>query len=111
MTTPISERRTLSFSDGDVIGHSHRWAGGQYCSITTPVGIVGCGIYDLSVADEFGMAFALAKGTPDKPLVQPEDILEARISGVSQKAREYGISEGMTGREAVERMLQQDPQG
>ncbi|MCB9641642.1 MAG: DUF1805 domain-containing protein [Myxococcales bacterium] len=102
---PISERRVLTFAEGEVLGHSHRWEGGQYCSITTPVGIVGCGIYDVSVADEFGMAFALAKGTPGKPLIQPEDLLDAKIVKVSAKARRMGISEGMAGAEAVRCML------
>ncbi len=102
---PIGEQRRMLFAGGEALGHSHRWLGGQYCSITTAVGIVGCGIYDVAVADEFGMAFALAKGSPGCPLVQPEDLLDARIVKVSQKARVMGISEGMTGREAVECML------
>lgn len=102
---PVGEQRKMRFAEGEALGHSHRWLGGQYCSITTSVGIVGCGIYDVGVADEFGMAFALAKGSPGCPLVQPEDLLEARIVKVSQKAREMGVFEGMTGREAVGCML------
>lgn len=102
---PVGEQRKMYFAEGEALGHSHRWLGGQYCSITTSVGIVGCGIYDVGVADEFGMAFALAKGSPGCPLVQPEDLLEARIVKISKKAREMGIVEGMTGRSAVESML------
>lgn len=102
---PQSTCRQLSFEQGVAIGASHRWRGGQYCSILTPVGIVGCGIYDLSTAAEFGQAIAIAKGTPENPLVEPEDLLDSRIVGVTPQAQGMGIEIGMLGRDAVERML------
>jgi uncharacterized protein YunC (DUF1805 family) len=102
---PRSEQRVLTFDHGTAIGMSHRWQGGQYCSILTAAGIVGCGIYDLQTAAEFGQAIAIARGTPANPLVEPEDLFEARIVDCTRKARQYGIEVGMTGREAVERML------
>lgn len=103
---PQSTQRELTFDGGVAIGSSHRWQGGQYCSILTTYGIVGCGIYDLETAEEFGQAIAIAKGTPQHPLVEPEDLYDARIVGVTPRAAECGITIGMTGREAVERMLQ-----
>lgn len=102
---PSSDRREMSFQNGVAIGTSQRWRGGQYCSILTEAGIVGCGIYDLKTAAEFGQAIAIAKGTPQKPLVEPDDLLEAKIVGITPKAAEMGIVVGMIGREAVERML------
>src|SRR5262245_24024763 len=95
----------MEFANGTAIGISNRWERGQYCSILTRAGIVGCGIYDLKTAAEFGQAIAIAKGTPARPLVEPEDLLEAMIVGVTPQAEALGISAGMTGREAVERML------
>ena len=71
----------------------------------TKVGIVGCGIYDLKTASEFGQAIAIAKGTPAQPLVDPEDLLEAKIVDATTPAQELGITVGMTGKEAVELML------
>ena len=59
----------------------------------------------IAVADEFGMAFAHAKGTPECPLVEPEDLYEARIVAVSAVAAGMGIAEGMTGSEALAKML------
>ena len=54
---------------------------------------------------EFGQAISISKGTNAKPLVEPEDLIKARIVGVTPKAASYGIEVGMTGEEAVERML------
>jgi uncharacterized protein YunC (DUF1805 family) len=102
---PRTTSRPIQFENGCAIGMSHRWERGQYCSILTRAGIVGCGIYDLKTAAEFGQAIAIAKGTPAKPLVEPEDLFEAKIVGVTPQAESLGIQAGMTGREAVERLL------
>ena len=102
---PRSVSRPMQFANGCANGFSHRWQGGQYCSIMTKYGIVGCGIYDLKTAGEFGQAIAIAKGTPTHPLVEPEDLLDAKIVDATPKAAALGITAGMSGREAVERML------
>ena len=103
---PRSISRELTFEHGKAIGISNRWEKGQYCSIITVAGIVGCGIYDIPTATEFDMAFAVAKGTPENPLVEPEDLFKAKIINLTPKAKEFGIEIGMTGKEAVELMLQ-----
>jgi len=102
---PRTITRPMQFQNGCATGLSHRWQNGQYCSIMTKVGIVGCGIYDLKTAAEFGQAIAIAKGTPSHPLVEPEDLLEASIVDATPQAREFGIKVGMSGKEAVELML------
>jgi catechol 2,3-dioxygenase-like lactoylglutathione lyase family enzyme/uncharacterized protein YunC (DUF1805 family) len=104
-TLPRTTARELHFENGKAIGISNRWQKGQYCSILTPAGLVGCGIYDLETPAEFDQAIAIAKGTPACPLVEPEDLFAARIVGVTPKAASYGIHVGHTGREAVELML------
>jgi uncharacterized protein YunC (DUF1805 family) len=71
----------------------------------TEAGLVGCGIYDVKTAGEFGQAIAIARGTPAKPLVDPEDLFEAKIVDLSPPARSLGIETGMTGRQAVEILL------
>lgn len=103
---PRTVNRELQFENGTAIGISNRWEQGQYCTILTAAGIVGCGIYDLETAAEFGQAIAIAKGTPENPLVEPEDLYDAKIVGTTPKAESFGIQVGMTGKEAAELMLQ-----
>jgi uncharacterized protein YunC (DUF1805 family) len=107
MTEPLprTTSRELTFENGTAIGISNRWEQGQYCSILTRAGIVGCGIYDLETPAEFGQAIAIARGTPQHPLTEPEDLYEAKIVGCTPRAAALGIQVGMTGREAVELML------
>lgn len=102
---PRTISRPLQFKNGCAIGVSNRWNKGQYCSIFTSTGIVGCGIYDVATAGEFDQAVAIAKGTPENPLVDPEDLFDAKIVDATPKAKSLGIEIGMTGREAVECML------
>jgi uncharacterized protein YunC (DUF1805 family) len=107
MTTALPEatQRRLDTPNGPAIGASYRWPGGQYCAIHTAKGMVGCGIFDVHVAGEFGMAVAIAKGTPARPLVEPEDLYNAKIVAVSEPAQALGITPGMTGSEALARLL------
>lgn len=102
---PRTVSRPMQFKNGCAIGLSHRWYKGQYCSILTAAGIVGCGIYDIHTAEKFGQAIAIARGTPTHPLVEPEDLLDAKIAEATLQAVELGVTVGMTGREAVECLL------
>ncbi|MHB1421849.1 MAG: DUF1805 domain-containing protein [Gemmataceae bacterium] len=104
-TLPRTISRPLQFKNGCAIGISNRWHQGQYCVILTEAGLVGCGIYDVKTAGEFGQAVAIARGTPAKPLVDPEDLFEAKIVDLSPPARALGIAIGMSGRQAVEILL------
>lgn len=107
-TLPRTISRPMQFENGCANGMSHRWQDGQYCSIMTRVGIVGCGIYDVKTAGEFGQVIAIAKGTPQQPLVEPEDLLDATIVDLTEPAKTLGIEIGMTGKDAVEMMLAAD---
>ena len=102
---PRTTSRPIEFKNGSAIGISNRWRQGQYCVLLTEAGIVGCGIYDTKTAAEFGQAVAIARGTPQKPLVEPEDLLNALIVDATPRAKEFGVRVGMTGREAVEILL------
>ena len=100
-----ADQRVMQTEYGEVMGCSYRWPGGQYCAIHTDRGMLGCGLFDCAIASRFGYAIAIARGTPEHPLCEPEDLLQAKIADVSQLAAEYGIKVGMTGSEALQRML------
>jgi uncharacterized protein YunC (DUF1805 family) len=102
---PHTESRPLVFRNGTAIGISHRWNNGQYCAILTKAGFVGCGIYDVNVAAKFDQAVAIARGTPQNPLVNPEDLYDAMIVDTTPQAMALGIQVGMNGRDAVELLL------
>ena len=106
---PRTVARPIQFQNGCAIGISNRWRQGQYCMILTEAGLVGCGIYDVKTAAEFGQAVAIARGTPAQPLVEPEDLFDAKIVDATPQAKALGIQIGMTGREAVERLLAASP--
>lgn len=105
MDLPKAEQRRLNTPYGTCVGAAYAWEGGQYCAIHTARGVLGCGIYDVDCADDFGMAFAIARGTPEHPLREPEDLYAARIVGVSEAAGSLGIIVGMTGMQALEKFL------
>lgn len=101
----LAQHTTIETSAGQAVGASYAWHGGQYCAIHTPVGLIGCGIYDIATADRFEMALAIARGTPQHPLRTPEDLLDATLVAVSCRAGQLGISVGMSGRQALNLML------
>lgn len=95
----------MQFDNGNALGCSYRWPGGQYCAIHTDRGILACGLYDCEIATKFGMVVAIARGTPEHPLCQPEDLLQAKIAAVSAAASNLGICIGMSGSDALHRLL------
>src|SRR5438552_16252913 len=102
---PRTISRPIQFKNGCAICISNRWQKGQYCTILTEAGLVGCGIYDVKTAAEFGQAVAIARGTPQHPLVDPEDLFDARIVDATPQAKDLGIQIGMKGKDAVELLL------
>jgi len=104
----IYEVKDIDTPYGKAKGLSAEWENGQYCAILTPKGQIACAIFDLAVMEEFGMVGAIAKGTPENPLKKPEDLYEAIVVGVTPKALDYGIKEGMSGKEALLQLLKKD---
>lgn len=92
-------------ADGKASGISVKWDDSQFCLIVTDRGFLGCGIFSPEVIDEFSMTAALAKGTIEKPLIEPEDLLGAKVSTVSEAAKKIGIENGMNGQEVLQKLL------
>ena len=102
---PTITDRVIETPAGRAIGHAAKWEGGQYCALLTRKGLIGCGAYHVPTMEHFGQAVAIARGTPEKPLVEPEDLFNARIVEASRQAQELGVRVGDTGLEALARLL------
>ena len=69
----------------------------------TDEGTVGCGIFDVETFQKFG--FPAAKVKANKGLVENiEDLLLGEVVAMNPSAESLGISLGMSGKEALERM-------
>ena len=60
-------------------------------------GFVMCGYLNIAIADKLGDAACKVTGVDSF-----EDVLDAKVIEVSLKARELGITEGITGKEALD---------
>ncbi|MEX0886023.1 MAG: YunC family protein [Phycisphaeraceae bacterium] len=59
-------------------------------------GLLACGYFSVETADRVGDAMAIVTGVKSF-----DDMLAANVVAVSRAAREAGVTEGMTGREAL----------
>ena len=63
-------------------------------------GYLICGYMNLEMGEKFGAVCAVVRGVRTV-----DDILKGAVASVSTKARELGVTEGMTGREALSKFL------
>jgi len=78
------------------------WEGGQWVAIICDKGMIGCGAFDVKLMEEHEQVIAVAHGSVGHHLITCDDLLEAKISGVTKLARQLGIKDEMTGRDAAE---------
>lgn len=64
-------------------------------------GFVMCGYLDVAVADKFGTAAAVVRGVKDL-----DQLMERPVTDVSAAARRLGVKPGMTGRQALVKMIE-----
>ena len=69
---------------------------GKLLIIQGKAGMLGCGYFNLAVADKLGSAMAIVSGVKCY-----DDMLAATVAGVSAKAAEAGVKVGMIGKEAL----------
>jgi uncharacterized protein YunC (DUF1805 family) len=84
------------------LGLTAAWEDSQFVVIITKKGMVACGVVDKNVMQNVGAAIAISRGTKEKPLVTIDDLLNAKIMDVTEKAADYGIKVGMSGKEALD---------
>jgi len=62
-------------------------------------GLIGCGFFNIEVADKLGVPFVIISGVKNI-----SDMLEKKPTAISKKAQEMGITKDMTGREIIEKL-------
>ena len=67
--------------------------------IKTEKGFLGCGYFNIEVANKLGEAVALVTGVKSF-----DDMLNAKVFDCSTEAQELGIKKGMLGRDALPRL-------
>ncbi len=70
--------------------------------IKTEEGMIGCGAFDITALERFGVPAAKMKPVAGPSITSIDEILEAVVREVNEPAAERGITIGMTGKEAFE---------
>lgn len=73
-------------------------------AIKTDVGLVGCGAFDVAALDSFSYPAAKVRPAIGPSIVSTDDILKGIVKEANRSAMGRGITVGMTGREALERL-------
>jgi len=71
-------------------------------AIKTDVGLVGCGAFDVAALDSFSYPAAKVRPAIGPSIVTTDDILTGIVKETNRAAMGRGITNGMTGREALE---------
>jgi len=92
-----SEEDVVEVKDvGGAKGLSVRLPNAGFVLVVGRKGYLMCGYLNMDTAERLGDAACMVSGVSTV-----DDALSARVKAVSSKARSLGISEGMTGREAL----------
>lgn len=69
----------------------------------TDVGIVGCGLLDIPVFEKFKCPAAKVRSLKG-PITDIESLLDATVIEMNNSAKILGINEGISGKEALEKL-------
>jgi len=73
-------------------------------AVKTDVGLVGCGALDVAALDSFSYPAAKVRPAVGPSIVDIDDLLKGIVKEVNRAAVGRGIKNGMTGRQALERL-------
>jgi uncharacterized protein YunC (DUF1805 family) len=71
-------------------------------TVLTDVGMVGCGMFDISALDSFSFPAAKVRPALGPSIVDIDDVLKGIVKEANRSAMGRGIKTGMTGRQALE---------
>jgi len=73
-------------------------------AITTDIGMVGCGAFDVAAMDSFSFPAAKVRPAVGPSINDTNDILSGIVKEANRSAMGRGIRTGMTGREALDHL-------
>ena len=71
-------------------------------TVLTDVGMVGCGMFDVSALDSFSFPAAKVRPSLGPSIEDIDDIMKGIVKEANRAAMGRGIKNGMTGRQALE---------
>jgi uncharacterized protein YunC (DUF1805 family) len=75
-------------------------------AVVTKTGLVGCGAFDVAALNNFGYPAARVKGAGGDPIATIGDLLSGVVREANSAAEQKGVTAGMTGKEALDRLSQ-----
>ena len=94
------ETKNIKIDGKNAVGVKVNLEGAPLLLIIASKGYVMCGYLNLETAEKFGQVAAIVTGVKSF-----DDVLSAKIVKLTTKAKELGVKEGMTGRDALDRMF------
>lgn len=91
---------TISINSTALPAEKIEFSGINIMMIKVPKGALGCAYINLNAAEKFSHALAIVSG-----VATYEDMLNAEVKAVSSAASALGVSVGMSGKEALIKML------
>ncbi|PKL61337.1 MAG: DUF1805 domain-containing protein [Methanomicrobiales archaeon HGW-Methanomicrobiales-2] len=99
------KRETVRLTGKDADGYVIPLGPVNLVAVVTDAGMVGCGAFDVDALEKFGYPAARVKPAGSASSIDSvEDLLRGEIKGANRHACERGVTVGMTGREALDRL-------
>ena len=73
-------------------------------NVTTDIGMVGCGAFDVVALDKFDYPAARVRPIRGSSIATIDDLLVGAVKDANATAIKLGVKIGMSGREALDRM-------
>jgi uncharacterized protein YunC (DUF1805 family) len=72
--------------------------------VVTDKGMVGCGAFDVMALDSFTIPAAKVKSATGNPIATIDDLMNGVVKEANKEAVKLGITTGMSGKEALDRL-------
>ena len=92
--------KTFQTPNGPVEAVQTKWPGFNILLVTGPKGFLACPAIDVDACDRYGVAAAIVESSPENPIGTLERFAARRIIKPNFRARDLGITEGMTADDA-----------